>query len=205
MTCRFPISPLSLWLTKLPRTSTSGNTFYDKFLEVKFLFVFFGPTLGLWKFLGRGLNPSCTKSFNPLHRAGKWTSISTVTWAIGGGFFLFVFFGLFWRPHLRHMEVPRLGVELELQLLAYTTAPAMQDPSHICDLHHQLMAMPILNPLSGTRNWTCILRDTSWVHYCWATMGTLLHSLFKLFIFDYGYSGNFAFSSEWVFVACCGL
>ena len=27
------------------------------------------------------------------------------------------------------MEVPRLGVELELQLLAYTTASATQDPS----------------------------------------------------------------------------
>ena len=34
------------------------------------------------------------------------------------------------------MEVPRLGVELELQLLAYTIATATQDPSHICDLHH---------------------------------------------------------------------
>ena len=30
--------------------------------------------------------------------------------------------------HLLHMEVPRLGVELELQLPAYTTATAMQDP-----------------------------------------------------------------------------
>ena len=28
----------------------------------------------------------------------------------------------------RHMEVPRLGVESELQLLAYTTATAMPDP-----------------------------------------------------------------------------
>ena len=37
---------------------------------------------------------------------------------------------------LQHMEVPRLGVELELQLLAYTTATATQDPSHTCDLHH---------------------------------------------------------------------
>ena len=35
-----------------------------------------------------------------------------------GEFFSFVFLG----PHLQHMEVPRLGVELELQLLAYTTA-----------------------------------------------------------------------------------
>ena len=37
---------------------------------------------------------------------------------------------------LQHVEVPRLGVELELQLLAYTTATAMQDPSHIRDPHH---------------------------------------------------------------------
>ena len=29
-----------------------------------------------------------------------------------------------------HMEVPRLGVELELQLLAYTTATAMQYLNH---------------------------------------------------------------------------
>ena len=35
---------------------------------------------------------------------------------------LFVCFMLFLGPHLRHMEVPRLGVKTELQLLAYTTA-----------------------------------------------------------------------------------
>lgn len=33
--------------------------------------------------------------------------------------------------HLWHIEAPRLGVELELQRLAYTTATAMQDPNHI--------------------------------------------------------------------------
>ena len=33
----------------------------------------------------------------------------------------FVFLG----PHLQHMEVPGLGVELELQLLAYPPATAM--------------------------------------------------------------------------------
>lgn len=32
------------------------------------------------------------------------------------------------------MEVPRLGVELELQLPAYATATATPDPSHICNL-----------------------------------------------------------------------
>ena len=35
---------------------------------------------------------------------------------------------IFLGPHLRHMEVPRLGVELELQLPAYTTATAMPGP-----------------------------------------------------------------------------
>ena len=37
------------------------------------------------------------------------------------------------------MEGPRLGVELELQLQAYTTAMATPDPSHICDLHHSVL------------------------------------------------------------------
>ena len=38
-------------------------------------------------------------------------------------FFDFLLLLLFFLgPHLRHMEVPRLGVKLELQLLAYATA-----------------------------------------------------------------------------------
>ena len=44
----------------------------------------------------------------------------------------FVFSGL----HPQHMEVPRLGIESELQPLAYTIATATRDPSHVCDLHH---------------------------------------------------------------------
>ena len=39
-----------------------------------------------------------------------------------------IFFFFVWL-HLQHMEVPRLGIELELQLLAYTTAAATQDLS----------------------------------------------------------------------------
>ena len=38
--------------------------------------------------------------------------------------------------HPGHMEVPRLGVESELQLLAYTTATETRDPRRICNLHH---------------------------------------------------------------------
>ena len=65
--------------------------------------------------------------------------------------------------HPWHMEVPRLGAELEPQLLSYTTATAMPDPSRICKLHDSLGQHWILNPLSKAGNWTCILMDTSQV------------------------------------------
>ena len=61
------------------------------------------------------------------------------------------------------MEVPRLGVELELQLLAYTTATAMWDPSCICDLYLSSWQSQILNSLSEARDQTHILMDTSQV------------------------------------------
>ena len=71
-----------------------------------------------------------------------------------GGFFCFVLFCFcFLGLHLQHMEVPRLGVELEPQLPASTTATAMQDLSLICDLHHSSQQHGILNPLSGGRGW----------------------------------------------------
>ena len=57
--------------------------------------------------------------------------------------FLLVFLG----PHPQHMEVPRLGVESELQLQVYTTATAMQDLSHVCDLHHSSQQRQIVDPL----------------------------------------------------------
>ena len=63
------------------------------------------------------------------------------------------------------MEVPRLGVELELQLPAYATATATVDPSCVCDLNHRSRQCRIFNPLSETRDGTHILVDTSWVHY----------------------------------------
>ena len=58
----------------------------------------------------------------------------------------FLFFSL--RPHSQHMEVHRLWVQSELQLLVYTTAPATWDPSHVCNPHHTSQPCPIFNPLS---------------------------------------------------------
>ena len=57
------------------------------------------------------------------------------------------------------MEVPGLGVKLEVQLLAYTTATAMWDPSCLCDLHHSSWQHPILNPLGEARDQT----SSSWI------------------------------------------
>ena len=79
--------------------------------------------------------------------------------------FSFVFLGL-------HLEVPRLGVEMELQMLAYAVSTAMPDLSQVCDLHHSSWQRQILNPKAGpgidpTSSWILV----RFVNHC-ATMGT---------------------------------
>ena len=77
-------------------------------------------------------------------------------------FFFFCLFVFFLGPHRWHMEVPRLGVQLELQLPAYATA--MTNLSCVFDLHHSSQQHhQILNPLSKARDQTCIVMDASWV------------------------------------------
>ena len=93
--------------------------------------------------------------------------------------FCFLFFcvlGL----HLRRMEVPRLGVESELQLPAYTTVTAMWDWICACNLHCSSRQHRILNPLSEAKDWTHGPMDPSLVGYHWATMGTPQSSSFVL-------------------------
>ena len=74
--------------------------------------------------------------------------------------------------HLRQMDVPRLGVELELQLLAYTTATGTWDPSHLCELYYSSQQCWIPDPLNEARDLTHIFMDTSRVRFCCATTGT---------------------------------
>ena len=61
------------------------------------------------------------------------------------------------------MEVPRLGVKLELQLPTYTIATATQDLSRRLRPIPQLTATldPYLNLLSEAKDRTCVLLDTS--------------------------------------------
>ena len=61
---------------------------------------------------------------------------------------------------MQHMEVPRLGVESEMQPLACTTATATPDPSLVHDLQGNTESF---NPLSEARDGTCILMRISQV------------------------------------------
>lgn len=68
------------------------------------------------------------------------------------------------------MEVPRLGVELELQLLAYATAMAVQDLSRVCDRSLQQHWIP--QPTEQGEWSDPYPHDTSCICLCCATVGT---------------------------------
>ena len=90
------------------------------------------------------------------------------SWGTGKVLIFFFFLG----PQPKHMEVPRLGVELELQLLATATCTATPDLSLTSNLHCSSWQHQIFNTLSRARDQTCILMDISRVHYRWAETGT---------------------------------
>ena len=89
-----------------------------------------------------------------------------------------IFFSHLLGPQLQHMEVPRLEVQSELQLLAYAIAMATPYPSHIHDLCHSFQQLWILNPLSEAGDRTQILMDTSCVGFF------LFVFLFFVFVFS---------------------
>ena len=81
------------------------------------------------------------------------------------------------------MEVSRLGVQLELHLLAYTTATATSDPRQVCNLDDSSWQHWILNPLSETRDQTCNLMVPIWIHFCYATTETPLFIYLFIYLF----------------------
>ena len=82
-------------------------------------------------------------------------------------------------PHLRHMDIPRPGVESELQLPAYTTATATRDLSHICDLYYSSWQCRILNPPREARDRTWNLMVPSQICFHCAMTGTPRFSFIK--------------------------
>ena len=112
-------------------------------------------------------------------RTTSWdVKLHWALWNLFEGFFyslfiIYLFICLFIAlgSHPWHMEFSRLGVQSELQLLAYATV--MTDLSCICELHHSSRQRQILSPLSEARNQTCNLIVLSWIRFHWVTMGTL--------------------------------
>ena len=103
------------------------------------------------------------KSKDRLPRSPSWSSFCACLCPNLASIFLFCLFVCvcfaFLEPHLPHLEVPRPGGQLELQLPATATATAARDPSGICDLRHSSQQHQILNPLSEARNPT----QSSWI------------------------------------------
>ena len=79
-------------------------------------------------------------------------SVESTAFSVWSPSVLFSLFFVFLGPHLRYMEVPSLGVELELQLPAYTTATAARDLNRVFNLHHSSRQRRILNALSKARD-----------------------------------------------------
>ena len=150
------------------------------------------------KFLGQGSNPCHSR--DPSHCSDNTRSLTP--FATGNSMFIhififcsqvnlfFFFFFVFLGPHLWHMEVPRLGVESELQLLTYTTAIAMPDPSCICELHCSLRqsgflthwARPGVEPASS---WILVRFLTRW-----ATVGIpMSYFFYDLWTLNHTYKG----------------
>ena len=90
-------------------------------------------------------------------------------------FLFFSFLSFFFRATPTAYGKSQAGVKLELQLLAYVTATATPDPSHIYYLHHSSQQCWILNPLKEARDWTCLLMNAGQIRFRWAMMGTPIY------------------------------
>ena len=89
---------------------------------------------------------------------------------------------------------------MEPQLLAYATATATPDPSHLCDLHHSSWQHQILDSLSEARDRTCNLMVPSRVRFHCATTGS--PPMFFLQVFSSSHSGSEEFFDPTADASC---
>ena len=82
------------------------------------------------------------------------------------------FLGVFLGPHLWHMEVPGLGIELELQLPAYTKPQQCQIWATSATSTTAHDHTRIFNPLREAWDRTCNLMVPGQIHFHCTTMGT---------------------------------
>ena len=101
---------------------------------------------------------------------------------IPGHFVFYFYFFVFFRAIPVAYGISRLGVKIELQLHAYTTATAMLDLSHVCDLLHSSQQHGILISLSEARDQTCTLMASSRVcnPLCHNRNSTRTRSIFRI-------------------------
>ena len=123
-------------------------------------------TPGAWK-LYRSHIPSSKNAPTSVGKEGgngKMRSLMLLPPTFQAGQVVSLFFFYFLGLPLRHVEVPKLGVELELQLqpLAYAIAIATRYLSHVCNLCHS--SLGILNPLHESRDRTRIFMVPSRAH-----------------------------------------
>ena len=100
-----------------------------------------------------------------LHSKGWITDVSPGSLTLESvGFFcvgvIVVLFSFFYCCTCGIREVPRQGVESELQLQAYATATATPNLSCFCCLHRSLQQCQILNPRSQAKDGNCIPTET---------------------------------------------
>ena len=90
-----------------------------------------------------------------------------------------------WKPHffffLLFRAVPKTYEGSQAR--GQTTATALWDLSHICNLYHSSWQSWIPKPLSKARDQTHIFIDTSWIHFHCTTTGTPEGQLLHFFYF----------------------
>ena len=86
--------------------------------------------------------------------------------------FLLLLFVCFLGLHMRHMGSSQARGWIRATAAGLHLRYSNTRSELVCDLYHSSRQCKIVNPLSRAGDGTNILMNTSWVHYCWATMGT---------------------------------